>query len=232
MTEPSEFEIAAREFDADLAAVGQAVGFIAFDKKNDAQGYKYASAAAVLEKVNEALFSRGISVQPAVTIISQERTPKGALLVTVGLKLTLTRGAQYRTFEGIGSGSDHGDKAVMKALTAAHKYAYALAFAISWGDDPEADSSTDREAKQAPTPPAARRRPTTETPKEDKTPPPGNSDPDEAFNNMLYTISLAVTQGDFNKLPSKDAVVKFAGHPRYLDTLVAAHKDATAKLKK
>jgi len=43
----------------------------------------------------------------------------------------------------MGSGQDSGDKAVMKAQTAAIKYAYLLSFAISTGDDPEADQRTD-----------------------------------------------------------------------------------------
>ena len=47
------------------------------------------------------------------------------------------------TLTGIGSGQDGGDKAVMKAQTAAIKYAYMLSLAISTGDDPEADSKTD-----------------------------------------------------------------------------------------
>ena len=43
----------------------------------------------------------------------------------------------------IGSGQDAGDKAVMKAQTAAIKYAYMLSLCIATGDDPEADSKTD-----------------------------------------------------------------------------------------
>ncbi len=38
---------------------------------------------------------------------------------------------------------DAGDKALMKAQTAAIKYAMARAFNISWGDDPEADPKVD-----------------------------------------------------------------------------------------
>jgi hypothetical protein len=34
----------------------------------------------------------------------------------------------------------------MKANTAALKYAVAAGLLISWGDDPEADASTDRDA--------------------------------------------------------------------------------------
>lgn len=44
---------------------------------------------------------------------------------------------------GIGSGQDNSDKAVMKAQTAAIKYAYMLTLAMNTNDDPEADSQTD-----------------------------------------------------------------------------------------
>ena len=44
----------------------------------------------------------------------------------------------------MGQGTDKGDKAVMKANTAALKYALAGIFLISWGDDPEADVETDK----------------------------------------------------------------------------------------
>ena len=44
---------------------------------------------------------------------------------------------------GIGSGQDAGDKAVMKAQTAAIKYAYMMSLCIATGDDPEADTNTD-----------------------------------------------------------------------------------------
>lgn len=45
------------------------------------------------------------------------------------------------TFEGLGSGQDAGDKAVMKANTAALKYAYIGGLNIAMSDDPEQDLS-------------------------------------------------------------------------------------------
>jgi hypothetical protein len=68
----------------------------------------------------------------------------------VRITLTFHHGEETLSAQGIGQGFDKGDKAVMKAMTAAQKYAYATAFCISWGDDPEADSTTDRyhEAKE------------------------------------------------------------------------------------
>ena len=66
-------------------------------------------------------------------------------LVTVKAVITLvdTESGESVVVTGIGSGQDGGDKAVMKAQTAAIKYAYMLSLAISTNDDPEADSKTD-----------------------------------------------------------------------------------------
>ena len=52
-------------------------------------------------------------------------------------------------FEGIGSGQDAGDKALMKANTAALKYAYIGGLCIAMSDDPESDTGNTYQ----PTPP-------------------------------------------------------------------------------
>lgn len=129
-----------------LATIAGKIGYVQKDAKNTGQGYKYASAEAVLRKVNQELAAAGISVQPSVDCLF----PGPELVVAkVRLRLTDAETGEDVTYEGMGSGKDRGDKAVMKAITAAHKYAYALAFCISWGDDPEADATTDGEPKPA-----------------------------------------------------------------------------------
>ncbi len=122
----------------DLADVMAIVGYIQKDGKNDFHKYKYASAEKVLGKVNEELSKRGICIQSQAQSIHYEH---GHAVVWV--RLNLRRGDETISFEGIGEGSDKGDKAIMKANTAAIKYALASGFLISWGDDPEADKTTD-----------------------------------------------------------------------------------------
>lgn len=122
----------------DLAEVMNIVGYIQKDGKNDFHKYKYASAEKVLGKVNEELSKRGICIQSQAQSVHYEH---GHAVVWV--RLNLRRGDETISFEGIGEGSDKGDKAIMKANTAAIKYALASGFLISWGDDPEQDSSTD-----------------------------------------------------------------------------------------
>lgn len=111
--------------------------------------YKYATSADVLEKVNAALVKHGIAsmVSPELVSLADVQTAKGSIehLATVKIEILLIdkeSGEQF-VLRGLGSGQDSGDKAVMKAQTAAIKYAYMLSLAISTGDDPEADQKTD-----------------------------------------------------------------------------------------
>ena len=118
---------------------------------NDFHKYKYATSAEVLEKINTALVKQNICsiVIPQILSNIDVTTTKGNIehLVTVKIDIMLldAETGETVTITGLGSGQDSGDKAVMKAQTAAIKYAYLLSMAISTGDDPEADIKTDQE---------------------------------------------------------------------------------------
>lgn len=131
-----------------LAEVMKEVGYVQKDARNEYHKYRYASAEAVLKKVNAALSERGIAVSSAAHLEQYvpAETKEDTAHAIVRLALTFHDGDESLTVEGLGEGSDKGDKATMKANTAALKYAMANAFLISWGDDPEADSETDIEA--------------------------------------------------------------------------------------
>jgi len=122
---------------------------------NDFHKYKYATSADVLEKVNAALVKNKVAsvVIPELVESADVITGKGNTehLVTVKVDIILTdsESGECLTITGLGSGQDGGDKAVMKAQTAAIKYAYMLSLAISTSDDPEADSRTDEAGSQA-----------------------------------------------------------------------------------
>jgi hypothetical protein len=154
-----------------LADVMGVVGYVQKDGKNQAQSYTYASAEAVLKKVNAELSIRGIAVASVATLehfnvnhyATQGKTRDGsdftkqnfrsdavvklALtfskdIVTVDEKTNTTSITREDvTVQGIGASTDLGDKAVMKANTAAIKYCLTNAFLISWGDDPEGDAA-------------------------------------------------------------------------------------------
>jgi formylmethanofuran dehydrogenase subunit E len=129
---------------------------IAKNGENGFHGYKYVTSANVLEKVNAALVKQGIAsvAIPELLNMLDVTTAKGNLehLATVKMDITLVdkESGEVLNITGLGSGQDSGDKAVMKAQTAAIKYAYMLSLAISTGDDPEADRSTDENMQVAP----------------------------------------------------------------------------------
>ena len=122
---------------------------VAKDGFNDYHKYKYASASGVLETINAALVKHKVAsvVTPAILSSYDVTNAKGNIehQVTVGCNILLVDSETGESIDlyGIGTGQDAGDKAVMKAETAAIKYAYLLSMAISTGDDPEADTKTD-----------------------------------------------------------------------------------------
>lgn len=123
-----------------LTRLMELVGSVSKDKQNDFHHYKYASAKAVLDKVQAALVELGMYSVPIFRVVGTEGD-----LVTVVVELTVYDGSYDMcwTTNAFGSGSDKGDKAVMKAQTAALKYAWMTLLNIPTGDDPEADTTTD-----------------------------------------------------------------------------------------
>ena len=116
---------------------------------NSYHGYKYATSSDVMLKVNSALTKYGIAsfVSPSLISLQDVTTIKGNVehlaTVEVEIKLVDKDSGEEAILKGLGNGQDSGDKAVAKALTSAMKYAYMMSLAISTGDDPEADTSTD-----------------------------------------------------------------------------------------
>lgn len=146
---------------AKMIAVMRECSHIAKNGTNSFHGYTYATSADVLSKVNTALVQQGLVslVIPELISLEEVKTAKGNIehLATVKVNITLIDRDSDESvlITGIGSGQDSGDKAVMKAQTAAIKYAYMLSLSISTGDDPEADARTDENTSVAPAKKAA-----------------------------------------------------------------------------
>lgn len=146
---------------AKMIAVMRECSHIAKNGTNSFHGYTYATSADVLSKVNTALVQQGLAslVIPELISLEEVKTAKGSIehLATVKVNITLIDRDSDESvlITGIGSGQDSGDKAVMKAQTAAIKYAYMLSLSISTGDDPEADAWTDENTSVAPAKKAA-----------------------------------------------------------------------------
>ena len=124
-------------------------GHITKNGLNSYHQYKYATAEDVLLKVNTALTKNKIAsvVIPEIASMVDVTNLKGntehLVTVNVQIKLIDSESGECVDLFGIGSGQDAGDKAVMKAQTAAIKYAYMMSLCIATGDDPEADTKTD-----------------------------------------------------------------------------------------
>ena len=116
---------------------------------NSFHNYKYATAEDVLQKVNESLTKNRLAsiVCPTLESMVDVTNLKGNTehLATVSVQVHIIDSDSGESVDlfGIGSGQDAGDKAVMKAQTAAIKYAFMLNLCIATGDDPEADGKTD-----------------------------------------------------------------------------------------
>lgn len=132
-----------------LVQIMKDCAYVQKDSENSFHRYKYASAAAVLEKINQALVKYGVAstvnaeLLSLLDVVTAKGNTEHLATVKVEIKLTDADNSTSVTFTGLGSGQDVGDKAVMKAQTAAIKYAYLLGLCIATGDDPEADTRTD-----------------------------------------------------------------------------------------
>ena len=124
-------------------------GHIAKNGLNSYHQSKYATAEDVLLKVNSALTKNKIAsvvipeIASMVDVINLKGNTEHLVTVNVQIKLIDSESGECVDLFGIGSGQDAGDKAVMKAQTAAIKYAYMMSLCIATGDDPEADTKTD-----------------------------------------------------------------------------------------
>lgn len=140
---------------AKLVKVMEACSNVKKNGVNDFHHYRYATSADVMEKVNAALVKHNLAsvVETEVIDASDVLNNKGNTehLATVKVRITLIDAESGENIElsGMGSGQDGGDKAIMKAQTAAIKYAYMMSLAMSTSDDPEADSKTDEGVNNA-----------------------------------------------------------------------------------
>lgn len=139
-----------------MTAVMDACRYMPKDAENTFQHYRYTTAAGMFAKINEALSAQGLYTQVELTLLEMRdaTTSKGNAEkhATVSAKIIITDSetGETVTFTGLGSGQDAGDKAIMKANTAALKYAYIGGLCIAMSDDPESDTGN---TYQPPAPP-------------------------------------------------------------------------------
>lgn len=136
-----------------LSEMMKIVGYVQKDAYNKFHKYSYASADAVLTRIREELSVRGIYIErdtsrSGVSYATEDLT--NVIYDWVGF---LVKGEEKVPICGTGQGKDSNDKAVMKAETAALKYALSGQFLISWGDDPEKEDGGHETSRKAPAKP-------------------------------------------------------------------------------
>lgn len=126
-----------------LAEVMAEVGRVPKRGRNEFHKYDYATEADIVDAVRGALSSRSISIVPSVRQVLREGT-----LTTVLMAFQFTDGetGETSTHDWAGTGDDKGDKGLYKAMTGALKYFLLKTFLLPTGDDPEADTETDKRA--------------------------------------------------------------------------------------
>lgn len=155
MTERMSEEVMRGKLAAKLVEARKNVGYIQKTGYNEAQSYSYATAQRVYDKVRDELDRLGVATAAGFRLTANDAytTKSGGagqrVVVECMLKFIDAETGFSESVVALGGGSDTGDKAVMKANTSSLKYALTAAFLISWGDDPESDTKTDRDGAAA-----------------------------------------------------------------------------------
>lgn len=123
--------------------------------ENKDQGYKFASAEAILAAARGPLLRRGIILTPSVVDVDereiQSRGGTKGSRVIIQVRFTFTDGIETLESDWRGEGQDYGDKAFGKAYTNAVKTYIRTAWLLpTEHDDPEASSPGDRAGGQQP----------------------------------------------------------------------------------
>lgn len=123
-----------------LVKLMRSVGSIPKDGTNSFHKYKYTTVASLQKKVQAALIEQGLHLETTMELLSCE---EGRAIVRVSA--VISDGNERIAFQGLGEGTDKGDKSVPKAISNAVKYLWATGLCVAWVDydDPEADSSVD-----------------------------------------------------------------------------------------
>jgi hypothetical protein len=148
---------------AKLVAVSDGLGWIAKDRNNTQQGFKFTSAETVFAEVRKVCIGLGVDVSADVVEHSfrEGKTAAGKPLNFYFVRIAWTftdadTGQKVGPFHSVGEGMDSGDKAIFKAITGAMKYGLRMKFLIPLGDEPEPDADADDDEPGADAKPTSR----------------------------------------------------------------------------
>src|SRR5262247_2456505 len=131
---------------AKLVKVMAAISHIPKRGRNEFFQYDYATEADVADAVRKALVAEGVVLIPSIEDVRERevltRRNQKEVVTTVTMQFTFIDGEHggVLTFRMSGAGQDGGDKGIMKAITAATKYAALKSLCLPTGDDPEAEA--------------------------------------------------------------------------------------------
>ena len=179
-----------RPIHAALAQVALDLGPIGKNERNTQQGFNYRGIETIMAKAGPLLAANGVVVLPAVVDRVLEMVPVGSQgktwrLVTLTVEFTFVGpDGSTLTARTVGEGSDPGDKASNKAMSAAFKYALLQVLGIADGHDdsdadgpPQDDEPQQRRAqKQAPAKAPAKKAPAKKAPPKAQEQGPGYAD--------------------------------------------------------
>jgi hypothetical protein len=141
-------------FQQKLLALYERFAYVQKTGKNEHFRYRFMQESVMKRKLNEACRELGLVIGETKVDPIGECTGKAAVVKFTMVLADAAEPAPGATvpcvkLEGIGGGMDTGDKAPMKAVVSAMKYAIANGLMVETGDDPEEDASTDAAAIEA-----------------------------------------------------------------------------------
>jgi ribosomal protein L34E len=144
---------------AKLVQVMKAVTSLEKDGRNTMQNYNYLSEENITTSLHKAFAEAGLAIIPTSMAVVDSReitTSKGNVMycpiIAATYDLVDPDDGDRVQMQVLGEGSDSGDKAINKCMTAAYKYALRQTCMISTGDDPDHVPSEEatQTKKQAP----------------------------------------------------------------------------------
>lgn len=126
-----------------ISAISEEMGFLTFDKTNTGQGYKYASSAGAIRKLQLLLIKHKMiryCVHRDFQFLAGDNMKGNMVNTAAAWNWVCTETGDMIQTKSCGQGKDSSDKGMGKAQTNDNKYDIAHTLCLAWGaDDPDSD---------------------------------------------------------------------------------------------
>lgn len=137
-----------------LLLISEGMGFLNFDKKNAGQGYGYASAAAVIRKLQSLLIEHKVTrrcINQRAEVLSGTDNKNNLITVhSVWDWVNAEDATESIQTCSVGQGKDPNDKGIGKATTNSNKYDIAHTLCLAWGAEDPDGSEPEEKAQRKP----------------------------------------------------------------------------------